>query len=229
MNLEEYIHQCRQMTGNETTDPLTPDSLIGLFQCFRPDGKSIKAIFPTMEEKEDLTDRLDQLFQVAGNDRRPDGGRDAYFVIRQPPPLTPSEADQLGRSWLDGIRSLIEHCDQEYLLKVINPNIQIRILEGIPPKHPKIESEQSLLYRSIRKCGDLTKAISCRVEATALHEAYYFIACDPMLRDYLMWPFYRDATQLRDPLAGYFQLWRHGVKFRIFEESQIDLYLPRQL
>ena len=66
MNLEEYIHQCRQMTGNETTDPWTPDSRSGLGQCFRPDGKSSAAIFPTMEDQEDLTDRLDQLFQVAG-------------------------------------------------------------------------------------------------------------------------------------------------------------------
>ena len=50
-----------------------------------------------------------------------------------------------------------------------------------------------------------------------------------MLRDYLMWPFYREKTNLEDPFEPYFQLWKCGVKYRIFEETQIDLYLPRQL
>ena len=59
-----------------------------------------------------------------------------------------------------------------------------------------------------------------------LRPAYYFTACDAMLRDYLMWPFYANATGLADPLAPYFELWRHRAKYRIFGESQIDLYLP---
>ncbi len=63
--------------------------------------------------------------------------------------------------------------------------------------------------------------------APILRPAYYFTACDSMLRDYLMWPFYADATGLQDPLASYFELWKHGVKYRIFLESQVDIYLPR--
>jgi hypothetical protein len=49
-----------------------------------------------------------------------------------------------------------------------------------------------------------------------------------MLRDYLMWPFYGAASALDDPFAPYFELWRHGVKYRIFGETQVDLYLPHQ-
>jgi hypothetical protein len=48
-----------------------------------------------------------------------------------------------------------------------------------------------------------------------------------MLRDYLMWPLYAEATGIADPLRAYFELWRQGVQYRIFGESQVDLYLPR--
>ena len=64
--------------------------------------------------------------------------------------------------------------------------------------------------------------------AEVLRPAYYFTACDTMLRDYLMWPLYAQASGLEDPLESYFELWRHGVKYRIFGETQVDLYLPRQ-
>ena len=65
--------------------------------------------------------------------------------------------------------------------------------------------------------------------AETLRPAYYFTACDAMLRDYLMWPLYARTTGLNDPFDSYFQLWKHGVKYRIFGEGQIDLYLPRIL
>jgi hypothetical protein len=42
-----------------------------------------------------------------------------------------------------------------------------------------------------------------------------------------MWPFYAGPTGLADPLSAYFTLWEHGAKYRIFDESQIDIYLPR--
>lgn len=229
MNQEAFIQKCLQLTGNETAEPHTPDSLIGLFQCFRPDGKAIASIFTDMAENEELVDRMEELFQAAGNDQRPDGGRDAYFVVRRPSPLEPQHAETLGLSWIKGLHELAKHSDQPNLAPPLEADLHIRVLEGIPPKHPKNEAEQANLLRCVRQCGEVTSTLSCAMEANALRPAYYFIACDPLLRDYLMWPFFRQVTGLADPLQAYFQLWRHGVKYRIFEESQIDLYLPRQL
>lgn len=101
------------------------------------------------------------------------------------------------------------------------------MLEGIPPKHPKVDSEKSKLLKSIQSTSNFTERIEAGPYPHALRPAYYFTACDPMLRDYLMWPLYSKATGLRDPLMAYFELWGHGVKYRIFGESQVDLYLPR--
>ncbi|MCG8649898.1 MAG: apolipoprotein acyltransferase, partial [Pirellulales bacterium] len=104
----------------------------------------------------------------------------------------------------------------------------VRILEGIPPKHPKDEREKSNLLKTFQQDATvLVERIDTDPVAAMLRPAFYFTACDAMLRDYLMWPLYVAATGLDDPFASYFQLWRHGVKYRIFGETQIDFYLPR--
>ncbi len=111
----------------------------------------------------------------------------------------------------------------------------IRVLEGLPPKHPKAEAEKSPLLKSLQnQASTLLERIAADDSAAALRPAYYFVACDPMLRDYLMWPLYReplhDLSQqpIADPFQPYFRLWTHGVKYRIFGDKQVDLYLPRQ-
>ena len=80
----------------------------------------------------------------------------------------------------------------------------------------------------VQQSGSLVERIDVGPEAALLRPAFYFTACDSMLRDYLMWPIYAESAGLPDPLEPYFHLWRHGVKYRIFGESQVDLYLPRQ-
>lgn len=228
MNLEQFIDHCHRLTGNQQQETSGPDSLIGLFQCFRPDGKETQEIFLNDPRKKDLNQRLEQLYVVAGNDRRPDGVRDAYFVVRRPAPISPMQAETIGKKWIQGLHSMAEHAGLETVLESLGAEITVRVLEGIPPKHPKNKSEHSTFLRSIHRCGEITDQIQVNSIATALRPAYYFIACDPMLRDYLMWPFYREETNLADPLGPYFHLWKCGVKYRIFEETQIDLYLPRE-
>lgn len=229
MDLQKFIEHCHQLTGNQQQDATGPDSLIGLFQCFRPDGKESHEVFQDEPKNKELVERLEQLYSAAGDDRRPDGGRDAYFVVRRPATISPQRAETLASKWLCGLRSMAEYAGLETALASISTEIKIRVLEGIPPKHPKNKSEQATLLQSIQTCGEITDQIEIDLIATALRPAYYFIACDPMLRDYLMWPFYREKTNLEDPFEPYFQLWKCGVKYRIFEETQIDLYLPRQL
>ena len=102
-------------------------------------------------------------------------------------------------------------------------------MEGLPPKHPKDAAEKSKLLRTLQEGATaLVDRIDAGPYAPILRPAYYFTACDTMLRDYLMWPLYAAASGLEDPFKSYFELWRHGVKYRIFGETQVDFYLPRQ-
>ncbi len=232
MTPEKLIQRCHDLIGSasEEVDRSNGDSLIGFFQSFRPDGTGLHGLFDGIPVASDLQSRLDNVFIAAGDDRRPQGGRDAYFVIRKPDPLDPTLAGELASQWLHGLRQFAEVLGVADIVNILQPEPKVRVLEGIPPKHPKNESEKSNLLKAIQlQSTHLVEHVDAGPLPAALRPAYYFIACDSMLRDYLMWPFYAEATGLTDPLSPYFELWRHGVKYRIFGETQVDLYLPWQL
>lgn len=214
-------------------DPGTPqdaDSLIGFFQVFRPDGAALADLYRELEVGDQLLERLEALYLAAGDDRRPQGGRDAYFVIRRPPPIDPERVSDLARRWLEEVRSLAITVGDHATAEALDPVPNFRVLEGIPPKHPKDPAEKSALLQTLQNDAPvLVERIDAGPYPAILRPAYYFTACDTMLRDYLMWPLYAAACGHHDPFETYFDLWRHGVKYRIFGETQVDLYLPRQL
>ncbi len=229
MTPEKLIRRCHDLAGLGDEMAVDADSLIGFFQTFRPAGQAIADLFSDMDQGDALHRRLDQLYAVAGDDRRPTGGRDAYFVVRKPQSIDPAEVKQAAQSWLAGVRQIALTVDDAEVAEMLAPPPAIRVLEGIPPKHPKADIEKSHLLRTIQtKAPAMVERIDGGPMAAVLSPAFYFTACDAMLRDYLMWPFYAQATGLTDPLASYFTLWKHGVKYRIFGESQVDFYVPRQ-
>jgi hypothetical protein len=227
MSAVTLIRKCHDLAGIDPETEAEPDSLIGFFQTFRPDGDALSELYRELEVGEDLQWRLQQLFAAAGNDRRPTGGRDAYFIVRNPQPIDPLRAEQLASHWLEGVRDIASRAGDESTCNSLTPIPKIRVLEGTAPKHPKDESHQSNLLKSIKKTASFAERVDAGPYPAALRPAYYFTACDSMLRDYLMWPLYAEATGLDDPLLAYFELWRHGAKYRIFGETQVDLYLPR--
>ena len=211
------------------------ESLIGFFQHFRPSGAPLAGLFDSLPAislptAAQLSERLQSVFDHAGDDRRPQGGRDAFFIVRSPESLSVEQAENHCTRWIEGLVKIAQSVGEPELAEKLSPVPKIRVLEGIPPKHPKQAHERSsLLATLLDRCPQLTARIrKVDPHAELLRPAYYFIACDAMLRDYLMWPFYAAQTALADPLSGYFSLWAHGVKFRVFREDQIDLYLPRE-
>lgn len=239
MVTSQFLQYCRQLAaqaGCQAAPPEDPsgemsdaDSLIGFFQMFRPDGQALASLYDSLDCGEDLSDRLQSLYRVAGKDRRPDGGRDAYFIVRSPAPLPPEQAEHHATAWIEGLVQLAQAVGDHETLKRLTPSPAVRVLEGIPPKPPKHPHEQSELFLTVAKrCVELTAQVpDSDPHAALLRPAYYFLACDPMLRDYLLWPFYAPSTQLADPFRSYFMLWSHGVKYRIYSEDRIDVYLPR--
>ena len=108
MSPETLVRRCHELIGTvpEGLDLLDGDSLIGFFQSFRPDGLALNGLFNGLPTAPELQRRLDLLFVSAGDDRRAQGGRDAYFVIRNPQPLDPEKANQFADQWLSGVYQL---------------------------------------------------------------------------------------------------------------------------
>lgn len=238
-SLARVLRQMSDAVGLEPERAAAEDAFVGFFQSFRPDGNGLKNVFDGLAVADELHERLEELFEVAGDDRRPQGGRDAYFVVRKPQRIAPALAEMTGRRWIDRMAQLAKYFDRLEAAETLSGIKTIRVLEGIPPKHPRQEIDKTDLLKLVKDEIPTWLADSSidHEISQCLRSPYYFVNCDPMLRDYLMWPLYREqmqrrsdsseSTELSDPMEPYFQLWKHGIKWRVYQEQQIDLYLPR--
>jgi len=221
--------RCRDFSGLAPEADVDAGAMIGLFQRFRPDGRGLKGLYDGLAHDESLHDRLTQLFEAAGDDGKNGGGRDAYFIVRKPPVLDADVAQDHGQHWLKSIKQMAERVGNTALAESLQTLPRIRVLEGMPPKQPKSDRQTFPLLAALKDdAATLTDNVACDNEVVSLmREAYYFTACDWALRDYLLWPTYAEAFGQSDAMSGYFELWRHGVKWRVFHDDMIDLYLPR--
>jgi len=232
---QELLARLHDAACIRVDDPTSPDSLIGFFQQFRPDGRGLAGLFDDLPGGQDVHRRLEEVFEIAGSDRRGDGRRDVYFIVRSPEPISADATQQLAENWLSGVASIADATADDRLIEVLTPLPKVRVLEGSPPKHPKDAINQSELMKVFQtQAPKLTERIDLSHEiAATLRPAFYFINCDAMLRDYLMWPLYQEALVSQglagqEPLRPYFRLWCHGVKYRIMQDKQIDFYIPRR-
>ena len=221
--------RCRELARMDHDAVVDANAMIGFFQRFRPDGQGIIGLYDDLPHGEEYHRRLDRLYEACGEGRRPAAGKDAYFIVRQPPPISPDAAEAHAKAWLEALKRLAVRVGDDELSKQLDPLPQVRVLIGTPPKQPKADLESFPLLSAIKvHASSITDGLAtpCQV-VSLLREAYYFTACDAMLRDYLLWPAYAELLGEPDPMSNYFELWRHGVKLRVFHDDKIDLYLPR--
>lgn len=243
------LGRCQRLAGKSGGPAWTADDAIGFFQSLRLPGKGptgkgrggkgrggqepsaagLDELFEGVPHGGELLARLQRVFSASGSGTRPDGMRDAYFVVRQPASMPPDAVEQAGREWLANLAGLDERIGSGGLRELLEPQPRIRVLVGKAPKHPRDTAERARLMIAISEFSERFIAPLQPAEdaALGLRKAYYYIACDAYLRDYLLWPLYRQIVGIADPLEPYFRLWEHGIKFRIFNDQEIDFYIPR--
>ncbi len=237
MQLTQWTDQLRSLAGHPANGDSGPESLIGIFQQFRPDGTGLPEWFQQIPDGDQVAERFAMVYQASGYGTRPAGGRDAYFIPRAAPALSVQQAESAAVQFFVALGKVAAAIQWTPLADLLDPLPGIRVLEGKPPKHPKAVSERAGLLLAIEELIDQTtrRWAAHHPAVHLLQPAVYFMACDPFLRDYLLWPWIAghdnwkaSDPDLRDPFASYFQLWRHGVKYRIFADEQVDIYLPRE-
>lgn len=225
---EVLTERLRELLRLPDDQPLEADALIGLLQRFRPDGLGLADLFAGLPQGAELNRRLAALYQVAGDSRRLEGGHDAYFIVRNPSPLEPDRAAAWAEQWLRSLSDLAKAVGVADDVPHLQTLPQVRVLEGLAPKQLKSDLEAVPLYRTLKQDG-ATWAAQLPGESGVvelLGPAFYYAACDWALRDHLLWPLYAEGSELEDPFAPYFNLWRHGAKLRAFSDDRVDVYLP---
>lgn len=234
MDQQQLLDRCQTAANGlnpaQTSDHAWgPEDAIGFFQSLRPHGKELAEVFRHVPHGEELEARLLKVYKIAGEPLRPDGNKDAYFIVRNPIQLAPDTVKQAAHRWLENLSKLNRQVGDGSLSELLEANPLVRVLEGQPPKHPKKSDERSELL--VQMLGFSERNIQPlqppNATALVLRQACYFIACDAALCDYLLWPVYRTLVNFEDPFEPYFTLWTGGVKYRIFNNHTIDFYMPR--
>ena len=224
------LEQMLQRLGTPPADTLNDESLVGFFQSFRGDKfAALHGLYDGLTQSESLAARLDELFQAAGDDRRPSGGRDAYFVVRHPNPMTPQDAEQMSHAWIGKLAELSGLLGQHDVAQTLGRIQNVRVLEGIPPKHPKAEVEKCDVLLALQKVlpDRIRSGFASSPAFEIIYPAYYFTCCDSFVAAHLMWPLHPACANIEEPFEEYFRMWKHGIKYRVFADEQLDVYLPR--
>lgn len=213
MNQEEYYRYLKKLIRDDSPDEWDETNTFGLFQRFRPDGEGLEAVFEPIPHGERLLARLRPVYAATNG---PESMNDAYFVVRSPQPWQPAEVEPIAHAFLDNLRHLARTIDDPELSDLLAATRSVRF-EDIESE--AYESDEHLcVYETV---GDwLIEVTDYSDLVPALKEAYYSVACDPWLSDYLRWPYYERFCP-RDVFAPYFELWRRGLRFAFDQGSLI--------
>jgi hypothetical protein len=207
----------QELTSQNWRDLARRGKLDFLFQGFRPLGDGLEQLFHEVAGCSEVLPRLINVYQVTSVNFWT-SNEDPYFIIRRPP----FADDELVRSWV--VRHL---SDMHQLATLTNPSVaarrstatpRIEVVREVVDPRSHLESPQALFLEMIN--DGIFSSVPVESDFFLLDEAFYHIACDYLLRHYLLWPLYKSAIPLNDPFAAYYKLWTHGAN-PIWEENNV--------
>lgn len=187
------------------------DRWFGVFQGYRPHGDGVEGLFAGLPDAAEYADRLRAVCRAA---HHPGWERDAYFVVRTPPPAADAELVGFGQELLEGLRlvavlaTLSGRRDLHEYLSGVG-----RVVVVPPGGADRMHDDHALVHDAV---GDIVRGHQDYDHpAVQLREGFYSVACDYWLGWFLQWPYFR-ARIPRDVFRPYFELWARGceVAFR---------------
>jgi len=225
MEASHFYRRCKDLAGNDSTLDWTRDHLFGFFQAFRPDGGRLESLFADIPSGTAVYRRLQQVFAATAAGWQREGSHDPYFVVRAPQPassdaLLASAGDQLA-SW----RSMAVAVGEQELVDLLTPLPSVTLRIGMPPPVDPNDTESlGAFIHDVQSDWHGSLEPLCP-HASWMREAFYSIACDYRLANYVTWPWYVHSTSLIDPLKPWFTLWRHGAELRCNSADDVSLFV----
>lgn len=205
----------------EMTDITSQENLVGFFQKFRPHGNGLAAALEGVVGANEILPRLLELYEVTADGWQRE---DAYFVVKNPKPCSKEQARQLTNLHLQKMREVAREIGNRDLRHLLEHPPQIEVICGKVPWPPGQNDLESLIYEV--RTDFILSLTPLNSHILLLNDAFYHIACDYFLRDYILWPLYRHSTTVVEPFKPYFELWKYGAGFRFPIDDTVKVYVP---
>jgi hypothetical protein len=197
-----------------------------LFQGFRPNGEGLANLFSGVVGSSDVLPRLLEVYEATSSGYVTDSGEDAYFIVRNPPPISEADLHALTHRHLMEANKLVCQGQSSEISSLFDPLPNIEIVNAEIPEQAASAVPDVLLLELV---NDLVlSSTPTNSDFFLLEEAFYHINCDYLTRHYLLWPLYRTALSIADPFLPYFDLWKHGAR-PVWEENRVvKVYAPNR-
>lgn len=195
------------------------DELYGYFECFRPDGEGLEKVFSGIVGGDEIVLRLRKVYECTND------STGAYFIVRRPIPATPERLLDLTKQHLEKVRQIAISFGDPRLAGELETLREIKIKREVISQQTRCDfnAPEVSVYEVT---GDWFRGLDpIPSDALLMEEAFYSIACDYKIAHYLMWPLYRNATEIEDPFAPYFELWTHGALPFFGEPGLVTVYV----
>lgn len=203
----QILARWKKLAGANSPQPWTDeDDLVGFFEHFRPQGKGLEAVFEGVEAGDEVLPRLKQVFKATAKSS-PDA---PYFLPTPSQSPTASTVTKLLRQHWKKLSQIAAAVDDEEAVKLLSKMPPIKIVKGELPE----QDEDPLAERIRDLVIDFQSSLRARKSsAHLLGEALYSMADSYAIPDYVLWPLYADSSDIDEPFAPAFQLWKQGVEW----------------
>jgi hypothetical protein len=182
---------------------VSEDNLLALFHQFRPDGEGVERVFADIPSGDRYLARLRAVYAITCGEG---WANDLYFNVRPLPAWTSQELRSIGLRFVTELRGLAARIGGQELSAYLS-----RVSDVEVASHDQLDRhhvDNLLVHETV---GDWLIGVTDWADPVArLREAYYGIACDYWLANYLSWPYF-ERWHGPDAFQPYFELWRRGV------------------
>ncbi|MCB2313368.1 hypothetical protein LGL55_19785 [Clostridium tagluense] len=220
---EEFINIWEEIL--EENDPLrkVPE---GFFSMFRPNGTGLNKVFKGTNKGDEILKRVLEIYEATSEDY---DGSDWYFVVRKPKITSKDNIESIAKGFLYNVIEMAKSLDDEYFYKFINNPPKIQVIEGTCPK--KVTDEYSEfdfdigVYELMHNYMD--EMIGEESDAVLFREPLYQIACRYEIVYYVLWPLYKNESEIEDLFKPFIELWKVAAKYSFdIENNILNIWIP---
>lgn len=214
---EEFIEIWEDLLEEE--DPLrrVPE---GFFSMFRPDGNGLNEFFKVINKGDEILKRVLEIYEATSEEY---GGSDWYCVVRKPKITSKDNIESIAKEFVYKVIEMAKPFDDEYFYKFINNPPKIQVMQGTPPDKTTDECSEfdfdTGFYELMHNYMD--EMVGEESNAELFKEPLYQMTCSYEIVYYVLWPLYKEESEIEDPFKPFIELWKLDAEYRFDVENNI--------
>jgi hypothetical protein len=219
----ELFHRWQTLVGAEGRAWMEPANLGGFFQYFRPTGVGVERALEGLPLADRVLPRLLNIYAATSAGWEQHRTIFDYFRVHHPPIISRQQAEELVWKYFQSLREIsIEVADDELLARLDHYQTTQFVAKPAPEGS---DADLDVWTRDV-ETDYLLGLEREQSQILLMKEGIWTMANDLELMYYVLWPLYERSSDLIEPFAPYFELWRRGVAVRFGDDLVIRGYAP---